>query len=40
MDEIAPGGGLVVEFYGVLITPKLVENSRAFYKTFYDLARY
>ena len=40
MDEIAPGGGLVVEFYGVLITPKLVDNARIFYEEFYDLARY
>ena len=39
-DEIAPGGGLVVELYGVLIIPKLVDNARAFYEAFYDLARY
>ena len=40
MKEIAPGGGLVVEFYGVLIIPKLVDNAQAFYEMFYDLARY
>ncbi len=40
MKEIAPGGGMVVEFYGVLITPKLPDAARVFYEEFYEMARY
>ena len=38
--ELAPGGGLVVEFYNSLVTPKFLGNLRAFYEAFFDLARY
>jgi uroporphyrinogen decarboxylase len=40
MTEMAPGGGLVVEFYNSLVTPKFQENLRVFYEEFYDLAWY
>jgi uroporphyrinogen decarboxylase len=40
MEAGAPGGGLVVEFYNALPTPKLMDNVRIFYEEFYDLARY
>lgn len=38
--EIAPGGGLVAEFYNSLVTPQFLGNLRAFYEAFFDLARY
>ncbi len=40
MEHIAPGGGLVVEFYNILPTPKLLDNVRVFYEEFYEAARY
>jgi hypothetical protein len=36
--ELAPGGGLVVQFYNVLLTPRLLDNLVAFVGSFYDLA--
>ena len=38
--ELAPGGGLVVEFYNSLVTPQFLGNLRTFYEEFYDLAKY
>ena len=40
MKEGSPGGGLVVEFYNTLVTPKLLENVRAFFEEFYNLGWY
>ncbi len=40
MREVAPGGGLVVSFINVLITPRVQDNLRQFVESFYDLARY
>ena len=39
-EEIAPGGGLVVEFYNTLMTPTLLANMKVFFQEFYDMARY
>jgi uroporphyrinogen decarboxylase len=38
--DLAPGGGLVVQFYNMLVTPRLLDNLVAFVETFYDLAAY
>jgi len=38
--ELAPGGGLVVEFYNSLVTPGFLANLRIFYEEFHALARY
>lgn len=40
MRDVAPGGGLVVQFYNMLIMPKVQENLRHFVELFFDLARY
>jgi uroporphyrinogen decarboxylase len=40
MKEGSRDGGLVVEFYNILQTPKLMDNVGVFYEEFYDLARY
>ncbi|MEK7475741.1 MAG: uroporphyrinogen decarboxylase family protein [Candidatus Coatesbacteria bacterium] len=36
--ELAPGGGLVVEFYNALVTPVFLSNLRVFCEEFFDLA--
>jgi uroporphyrinogen decarboxylase len=40
MREVAPGGGLVVQFYNMLLTPRVLDNLRQFVESFYDLAWY
>jgi len=40
MRKVAPGGGLVVSFINVLITPRFLDNLRQFVESFYELARY
>jgi uroporphyrinogen decarboxylase len=40
MRDVAPGGGLVVQFYNMLIMPRLKENLRHFVEVFFDMARY
>ena len=40
MDEIAPGGGLVLEFTNMILTPTVAENLRTFFETFYETGRY
>ena len=40
MREVAPGGGLIVSFINVLITPRFLENLRQFVESFYELAPY
>jgi hypothetical protein len=33
-EELAPGGGLVVQFYNMILTPKVQENLRFFFDAF------
>ena len=40
MEEIAPGGGLVVKFTNFLTTGKSLENLRIFFESFYEMGRY
>jgi len=40
MEKVAPGGGLVVSFINVLLTPRVRDNLRQFVECFYELARY
>ena len=40
MDRVAPGGGLVVQFTNMIVTPKLLENLKTFFETFYEMGRY
>ena len=39
MREIAPGGGLVLEFTNFLETARSLENLRVFFEEFYDIGR-
>ena len=38
MQDIAPGGGLVAQFYNMLQTPRVVANVRCFLAAFHDLS--
>jgi len=40
MKEIAPGGGLVLEFTNMILTPSVLDNLRTFFETFYGMGRY
>ena len=40
MRDVAPGGGLVVQFYNMLATPHVEENLKHFVESFFDIARY
>jgi len=40
MGKVAPGGGLVVQFYNMLVTPRVLANLRQFVQCFYEIARY
>jgi uroporphyrinogen decarboxylase len=40
MRDVAPGGGLVVQFYNMLLTPRVEENLRRFVESFLDVGRY
>jgi uroporphyrinogen decarboxylase len=40
MSKVAPGGGLVVSFINVLVTPRVLDNLRQFVECFYEVARY
>ena len=40
MRNAAPGGGLVVSFINVLVTPRVLDNLRQFVECFYEVARY
>jgi uroporphyrinogen decarboxylase len=40
MDEIAVGGGMVVNFINFLWTDRSRQNLRTFYEVFYELGRY
>ena len=40
MDEIAPGGGLVVKFTNFLATERSLANVRVFFETFHEMGRY
>lgn len=40
MRDAAPGGGLIVQFYNMLVTPRVQDNLRQFMGSFYELARY
>jgi uroporphyrinogen decarboxylase len=40
MEEIAPGGGLVVNFINTIMTETVVDNLRVFNQVFYELGRY
>jgi len=40
MRDVAPGGGLVVQFYNMLITPQVEENLRHFVEAFFEIAQY
>ena len=36
MQDIAPGGGLVAQFYNMLQTPQVVANVRCFLAAFHE----
>ena len=40
MRDVAPGGGLIVQFYNMLVMPKVQENLRHFVELFFEIARY
>jgi len=40
MDKVARGGGLIVQFYNMLITPRVEENLKHFLSTFYRMSTY
>jgi uroporphyrinogen decarboxylase len=40
MREIAPGGGLVLQFTNMVLSPAVLANLRVFFAEFYDLGRY
>lgn len=40
MEEIAPGGGLVLKFTNFLATSRSLENLGVFFETFYEMGRY
>ncbi|MDP7130429.1 MAG: uroporphyrinogen decarboxylase family protein [Planctomycetota bacterium] len=39
-DEIATDGGLVLHFINMLVTPRVTENLRVFFTSFYEMGRY
>ena len=39
MEQIAPGGGLVLEFTNMIRTPVVLDNLRTFFETFYEMGR-
>ncbi|MGD8238612.1 MAG: uroporphyrinogen decarboxylase family protein [Armatimonadota bacterium] len=40
MREIAPGGGLVLQFINMIITPRVLDNLRVFFGAFYEMGKY
>ena len=40
MEEIAPSGGLVLEFTNMILTPIVLDNLRTFFETFYEMGCY
>jgi uroporphyrinogen decarboxylase len=40
MQDIAPGGGLVVKFTNMILTERVLENLRTFFEVFYDMGAY
>ena len=40
MQEIAPGGGLVVKFTNFMETERSLANLRAFFEAFWEMGRY
>jgi uroporphyrinogen decarboxylase len=40
MQDVAPGGGLIVQFYNMLVTDRVLRNLECFFRTFRNLARY
>ena len=40
METVAPGGGLVLEFTNMILTPAVLDNLRTFFETFYAEGRY
>lgn len=40
MRDVAPGGGLVVQFYNMLVTDRVLQNLECFFRAWADLARY
>jgi uroporphyrinogen decarboxylase len=40
LGDVARGGGLVVQFYNMLVTPRVRENLRVFVERFFEMASY
>jgi predicted amidohydrolase YtcJ len=40
MDQVATGGGLVVQFYNMLVTPRVEANLLRFVERFLEVGRY
>lgn len=40
MRTVAPGGGFVFQFTNIILTARVLDNLRCFFRAFYDLARY
>jgi len=40
MRDAAPGGGLVVQFYNMLVTDRVLRNLECFFRTFLRATRY
>jgi uroporphyrinogen decarboxylase len=40
LGDVARGGGLVVQFYNMIVMPRVLENLRKFVECFYEMASY
>ena len=40
MEKVAPGGGLVLQFMNMIVTPRVLDNLRVFLSAFYEMGRY